>query len=58
MLKRDNAYTPGSGRRPPTLAGRDPDLKNFQSLIERVGAGGYERSMIFSGLRGVGTRCC
>src|SRR5450755_1880474 len=54
MLKRHNPYTPGAGRKPPNLAGRDRDLENFQSLIERLGAGGYERSLIYSGLRGVG----
>lgn len=54
MQKRDNPYTPGAGRRPPTLAGRDRDLENFQSLIERLAAGGHERSLIYSGLRGVG----
>src|SRR5438874_7397728 len=36
------------------LAGRDPDLENFRSLIERLGDGSYERSLIYSGLRGVG----
>ena len=54
MHKRDNPYTPGAGRKPPNLAGRDSDLENFQSLIERLAAGGYERSLIYSGLRGVG----
>jgi hypothetical protein len=52
--KRENPYTPGAGHKPPTLAGRDGDLEGFQSLIERVTAGGYERSLIYSGLRGVG----
>jgi hypothetical protein len=52
--KRDNPYTPGAGRKPPTLAGRDRDLENFASLTERLVAGGYERSLIYSGLRGVG----
>jgi hypothetical protein len=28
--------------------------ENFQSLIERLAAGGFERSLIYSGLRGVG----
>jgi hypothetical protein len=42
----------GCRRKPPTLAGRDRDLENFQALIERLGAGGYERSLIYSGLRG------
>jgi AAA ATPase domain len=54
MQKRENPYTPGAGRKPPNLAGRDRDLENFQSLIERLAAGGYERSLIYSGLRGVG----
>jgi AAA ATPase domain len=54
MQKRDNPYTPGAGRKPPNLAGRDRDLENFQSLIERLAGGGYERSLIYSGLRGVG----
>ena len=54
MQKRDNPYTPGAGRKPPTLAGRNRDLENFQDLIERLAAGGYERSLIYSGLRGVG----
>jgi AAA ATPase domain len=52
--KRENPYTPGAGRKPPTLAGRDRDLESFQTLIERLAAGGYERSQIYSGLRGVG----
>lgn len=54
MNKRENPYTPGAGRKPPTLAGRDGDLENFQLLIERLGTGGYERSLVYSGLRGVG----
>jgi hypothetical protein len=52
--KRDNPYTPGAGRKPPILAGRDPDLENVQALVERLSAGGYERSLVYSGLRGVG----
>ena len=43
MQKRDNPYTPGAGRKPPNLAGRDSDLENFQALIERRAAGGCER---------------
>jgi len=54
LHKRENPYTPGAGRKPPLLAGRDSDLESFQALIERLGAGGYERSLIYSGLRGVG----
>jgi hypothetical protein len=54
MNKRDNPYTPGAGRKPRLLAGRDPDLENVQALVERLSGGGYERSLIYSGLRGVG----
>ena len=54
MQKRENPYTPGAGRKPRSLAGRDGDLDNFQALTERLAAGGYERSLIYSGLRGVG----
>jgi AAA ATPase domain len=52
--KRDNPYTPGAGRKPRVLAGRDRDLANVQALVERLSDGGYERSLIYSGLRGVG----
>ena len=54
MNKRDNPYTPGAGRKPRTLAGRDEELESFVSLVERLGAGTYERSPIYTGLRGVG----
>lgn len=54
MNKRDNPYTPGAGRKPRVLAGRDPDIENVQALIERLSGAGYERSLIYSGLRGVG----
>jgi len=54
MNKRDNPYTPGAGRKPRTLAGRDEELEAFVSLVERLGAGTYERSPIYTGLRGVG----
>lgn len=36
------------------LAGRDGDVDSFRVLVERLGAGSYERSVVFSGLRGVG----
>lgn len=54
MNKRENPYTPGAGRKLPTLAGRDGDLENFQALIELLGTGSYERSLVYSGMRGVG----
>jgi hypothetical protein len=54
VRKRDNPYTPGAGRKPRTLSGRDQDIEAFQSLVERLGAGSYERSLVYTGLRGVG----
>ena len=54
MQRRDNPYTPGAGRKPPCLAGRDADLEGFASLLEVLSSGGPERSRIFYGLRGVG----
>src|SRR5579875_2911224 len=54
MLRRDNPYTPGAGRKPPYLAGRDKDLEEFSSLVDLLSTGGAERSFIYYGLRGVG----
>ncbi|MDQ3165230.1 MAG: ATP-binding protein [Actinomycetota bacterium] len=49
-----NPYAPGAGQRPPELAGRDAQLRQFDVTLERVAAGRPERSMVLSGLRGVG----
>ncbi|GAA1934158.1 ATP-binding protein [Nocardioides marmoribigeumensis] len=49
-----NPYAPGAGQRPPELAGRDRELQQFEVTLERVAAGRPERSMVVSGLRGVG----
>jgi hypothetical protein len=49
-----NPYAPGAGQRPPELAGRDRELEQFEITLERVAAGRPERSMVLSGLRGVG----
>src|SRR3982750_2314966 len=49
-----NPYAPGAGQRPPELAGRDRELRQFEVTLERVGAGRPDRSMVLSGLRGVG----
>ncbi|WP_443612891.1 AAA family ATPase [Actinomadura rupiterrae] len=49
-----NPYAPGAGQRPPELAGRDRELKQFEVVLERVARGRPERSMIITGLRGVG----
>lgn len=49
-----NPYAPGAGQRPPELAGRDEQLAGFDVVLERVVRGRPERSMILTGLRGVG----
>ncbi|GAB2693640.1 ATP-binding protein [Thalassiella azotivora] len=49
-----NPYAPGAGQRPPELAGRDKELDAFDVVLERVARGRPERSMVLTGLRGVG----
>jgi hypothetical protein len=49
-----NPYAPGAGSRPPALAGREEELQAFRILLERLRRGRPEKSMIITGLRGVG----
>jgi hypothetical protein len=49
-----NPYAPGAGQRPPELAGRDREIRQFEVVLERVARGRPERSMVLTGLRGVG----
>lgn len=49
-----NPYAPGAGQRPPELAGRDEQMRAFDVVLERVARGRPERSIILTGLRGVG----
>ena len=49
-----NPYAPGAGQRPPELAGRDRELAGFDVVLERVARGRPERSLVLTGLRGVG----
>jgi hypothetical protein len=49
-----NPYAPGAGQRPPELAGRDAELLAFDVVLERVARGRSERSIVLTGLRGVG----
>src|SRR6476620_2722316 len=49
-----NPYAPGAGQRPPELAGRDEQLAAFDVTLERVAHGRPERSVVLTGLRGVG----
>ncbi|GAA0652002.1 ATP-binding protein [Kutzneria viridogrisea] len=49
-----NPFAPGAGQRPPELAGRDRELTAFEVVLERVSRGRPERSLVLTGLRGVG----
>lgn len=49
-----NPYSPGAGLRPPELAGRDADIKSFETLMARAEAGRPTQSLVLTGLRGVG----
>ena len=49
-----NPYAPGAGQRPPELAGRDKQLDAFDVVLERIARGRPERSVVLTGLRGVG----
>jgi hypothetical protein len=49
-----NPYAPGAGQRPPELAGRDEQLSAFDVVLERIANGRPERSLVLTGLRGVG----
>jgi hypothetical protein len=49
-----NPYAPGAGQRPPELTGRDREISQFEVVLERVARGRPERSMVLTGLRGVG----
>ncbi|MFB6391610.1 ATP-binding protein [Polymorphospora sp. 2-325] len=49
-----NPYAPGAGQRPPELAGRGRELEVFDVVLERVARSRPERSLVLTGLRGVG----
>ena len=49
-----NPYAPGAGQRPPELTGRDREIGQFEVVLERIARGRPERSMVLTGLRGVG----
>jgi hypothetical protein len=49
-----NPFAPGAGQRPPELAGRDKEVTAFEVVLERVSRGRPERSLVLTGLRGVG----
>jgi hypothetical protein len=49
-----NPFSPGAGSRPPELVGRDAILDHANVLLARVALGRAEKSMLLTGLRGVG----
>lgn len=49
-----NPYAPGAGVAPPELAGRDELLTKASIALQRIVAGRFGRSLILTGLRGVG----
>ncbi len=49
-----NPYRPGAGTPPPILAGRQDEIEAIANLLGRLGAGKGERSLVLTGLRGVG----
>ena len=49
-----NPYSPGAGTRPPALVGRDGEIEAMDIALQRLLAGRYGRSLMLTGLRGVG----
>ena len=49
-----NPFSPGAGSPPPELVGRNPILEQARILLGRVAAGRSEKSLLLTGLRGVG----
>jgi hypothetical protein len=49
-----NPFSPGAGSPPPELVGRDPDLEQARILLGRTQQKKSEKSMLLTGLRGVG----
>lgn len=49
-----NPYSPGAGSPPPALVGRDAELETIRIAIERLRLGRFAKSVILTGLRGVG----
>ena len=49
-----NPFSPGAGSPPPELAGRAPILEQVRILLGRVFLGKPEKSLMLTGLRGVG----
>lgn len=50
----NNPFSPGTGSPPPELVGRDPILEQARVLLGRIKLKRPEKSMLLTGLRGVG----
>ncbi|MDE1820735.1 MAG: AAA family ATPase [Euryarchaeota archaeon] len=50
----ENPFAPGAGSPPPELVGRDQIIEQVRILAERVKRGRSEKSVVLTGLRGVG----
>ncbi len=49
-----NPFSPGAGSPPPELVGREPILESTRILLARIKEGRSEKSILLTGLRGVG----
>lgn len=49
-----NPFAPGAGSPPPALTGREKEIETFRVMIGRLGTGRPTKSMLLTGLRGVG----
>src|ERR1700678_2825795 len=54
MKADDNPFAPGAGSPPPELVGRDCVIDEAKILLSRVKQGRAEKSILLTGLRGVG----
>ena len=54
MDKRYNPYSPGAGRTPFALAGRESNIEDFEVAMSRIEMGVDSRPLALYGLRGVG----
>ncbi len=50
----NNPFSPGAGSPPPALVGRDPAIEQARILLGRIKQGRPEKSLLLTGLRGVG----
>lgn len=54
MDRTTNPYTPNAGAQPRFFAGRGKEVEDFRVLLARLQRGSTEKSMLVTGLRGVG----